>query len=346
LRFALRRFVERRRTAGWLAAICLGAAFLAPSLHASVPRGDDASGLLQAAQRQFDAGNFSAAITTLQSATSQNPSNAAACYWLGRSYYEIRDYDNAVAQAEKSVALDAKNSLYHQWLGRTYGGKADRDRSFFLARKVKKEFEEAVRLNPANISARRDLEEYCLEAPWIVGGSKEEAMAQVNAIASLDPVEGHLARAFYNLSTTKKPEQAEAEYRQVLAAKPARFETYLEVADFYVRQSQAADVQSTVQAAAQLSSNDARLAFYRGVAGVLANGDLAVAERDLKSYVASTPDRSDWPSHAAARVWLGKLYEAQGKRPQAAEQYRAALQLNPQHKEARSRLNQLGKAAP
>ena len=51
-------------------------------------------------------------------------------YWLGRSYYEIRDYDNAITTAEKSVAIDAKNSVYHQWLGRAYGGKADRDRSF------------------------------------------------------------------------------------------------------------------------------------------------------------------------------------------------------------------------
>jgi tetratricopeptide (TPR) repeat protein len=108
----------------------------------------DASSQIQAAQRQFNAGNYSGAIATLQTAVSQNPNSAEAYYWLGRSYYEIRDYDSAITAAEKSVAIDDKNSVYHQWLGTIYGGKADRDRSFSYARKVKKEFEEAVELNP------------------------------------------------------------------------------------------------------------------------------------------------------------------------------------------------------
>ena len=35
--------------------------------------------------------------------------------------------------------------------------------------------------------------------PWIVGGSKDEALEQVNAIAGVDPIAGHLARADYDL---------------------------------------------------------------------------------------------------------------------------------------------------
>jgi tetratricopeptide (TPR) repeat protein len=339
---------RRRRIAVRIGTACLLAAFwqcLSSQAYtrAAAAFPNDAPGLLQAAQRQYDAGNYGTAISTLQSAVSQNPSSAAAYYWLGRSYYEIRDYDNAIAQAKKAVALDAKNSLYHQWLGRAYGGKADRDRSFFLARKVKREFQEAVRWNPSNISARRDLEGYCIDAPWIVGGSKEDALAQVNAIAALDPIEGHLARAVYYLDAAKKPDQAESEYRKVLSAKPNRIEPYLEVADFFKRQNRPSDMATAIQAAAQVSPNDARLAFYRGVAGVLANTNLANAEQDLKSYVASTPERSDWPAHAAARAWLGRLYEEQGKRAEAAEQYRAALRLDPQQKDARARLERLEK---
>jgi tetratricopeptide (TPR) repeat protein len=76
---------------------------------------------------------------------------------------------------------------------------------------------------------------------------------------------------------------------------------------------------------------------------VLANNNLADAEKDLKAYLASTPERSDWPSHASARDWLGRLYEAQGKRSEAAEQYRAALQLDPDRKETKARLQNLEK---
>ena len=325
-----------------LAGIVLSNAHPYPLHAAALPA--DASAAIQSAQHQFNSGNYAAAIKTLQSAASQNPNNAEVQFWLGRCYYELHDYDNAITAAEKSVELDPKNSLYHQWLGTIYGGKADRDRSFSDARKVKKEFEEAVRLNPSNVRARRDLEQYLMEAPWIVGGNKDEARNQVTAIEGIDPIEGHLARADFELES-KKPELAEKEYREVLAAKPKQIDPYFEVISFFIHQNKPADLEAAIQAAAQVAPNDPRLAYARGVLGVLSSKDLSRAEEYLKSYLASTPDRSDWPSHASAREWLGRLYEAQGKRAEAAEQYRAALQLEPGRKEAKSRLEKLEKSS-
>jgi tetratricopeptide (TPR) repeat protein len=327
--------------AGWLAIAAASVCVATPRVHAAT----DASSQIQAAQRQFNAGNYSGAIATLQSAVTQNPNSAEAYYWLGRSYYEIRDYDNAITAAEKSVAIDDKNSVYHQWLGTIYGGKADRDRSFSYARKVKKEFEEAVELNPSNIAARRDLEDYDLQAPWVVGGNKDQAREEVDAIAKLDPVEGHVAQAIFDLNSQKKPEAAEKEYREVLAAKPKTIEPYIEVIGFFQKQNKPADMQEAIAAAALVSPNDPRLTYSRGVALVLSNTNLGDAEKDLKSYLATTPDRSDWPSHAAARVWLGRLYESQGKRGEAAEQYRAALQVDPDDKDAKTRLDHLEKGS-
>ncbi len=307
---------------------------------AAASRADQAD-QIRKARSQFDAGDYTGATMTLQSVTSQEPGSAEGHYWLGRTYYETRDYDNATAHAEKSVALDGKNSVYHQWLGRAYGAQADRERSFTIARKVKKEFEEAVRLDPSNIPARRDLEEFCLDAPWIVGGSKDEARAQVDAIAAIDSIQGHLARAAFN-KNQGKPDLEESEYRQVLNSKASHIEVYFEVADFFAAQNKPADMQTAIQAAAAVNPNDARLGYYRGVVGVLSGGAAgAQAEQYLKAYIASTPNRSDWPEHASARDWLGRLYEAQGKRSEAAEQYRAALQLDPGRKETRARLDKL-----
>lgn len=302
----------------------------------------DSAGALAAAQRQFNSGNYSSAISTLQAAVMQNPASAEVHYWLGRNYYELRDYDNAVEQGEKSVELEPKNSLYHDWLGRSYGGKADRERSFSLAKKTKKEFEEAVQLDPSNVAARRDLEEYDLQAPWIVGGNKDEARSQVDAIALIDPIQGHLARAV-QYREAKKPELADNEYREVLKAKTNRIEVYFEVAAFYARQNKAPDLEMAIQAAAQVNANDARVAYYRGVSRVISGTEQQRAEEYLKAYLASTPERSDWPAHASAREWLGRLYESEGKRTEAAEQYRAALQLEPDSKEARARLEKLEK---
>jgi tetratricopeptide (TPR) repeat protein len=311
---------------------------------AASPR--DVGGMIQMAQHQFDLGNYSSAIKTLQSAVSQNSASAEAYYWLARSYYELRDYDNAVSQAEKAVALDAKNSLYHQLLGRAYGGKADRERSFFLAKKVKKELEESVRLNPSDIEAREDLEDFCMNAPWIVGGNKDEARDQVDAIAALDAVDGHVARGNFDLEGMKRPDLAENEFRQVLSAKPNRVEPYLEAIAFFQKQNDLPDMEAGIGAAEQSNAKDPRVTYFRAVAWVLAETESTRAEEYLKSYLASTPERSNWPSHAAAREWLGRLYESQGKRAEAAEQYRASLQLEPGRKEALSRLQKLEKASP
>jgi tetratricopeptide (TPR) repeat protein len=336
--------VKTRRR--WLTAmILIGCVVACGAALRAAGSPQDASVSLSGAQHEFDAGNYSGAISALQPLASQNSTNPDVYYWLGRNYYELRDYDNSIANFEKAVAISPKNSLYHDWLGRADGGKADVDRSFSFARKVKKEFEAAVNLDGSNLEARRDLEEFTLDAPWIVGGNKDEALAQANAIAAIDPVAGHLAQALYDREASKNNQQAESEYQQALAAKPKKLEPYFEVADFYVSQNRPPGIEAAIQAAAEVSPNDPRIAFYRGVEGVLANQNLADAERDLKSYLASTPDRSDWPSLASARVWLGRLYELQGKTADAAEQYRAALQLNPRFKEARERLDKLSKSS-
>ncbi len=294
------------------------------------------------AQHQFDLGAYSAAIATLQGIVQRNKSDAGAYFLLARCYYELHDYNDAIAQGEQAIKLEPQNSVYHMWLGRAYGSKADKERSLFTARKVKTEFETAVRLNPGNLEARRDLMEFYLEAPWIVGGSKDLALAQVNAIAAQNQVLGHLARAEY-WRDAKKPDLVEAEYGWVMELKPNSVDPYLDVAGYYSHQNNAPKMKAAIDAAAAVNPSDPRLAYYRGVAGVIAATNLSEAEKYLKSFLASTPDRSDWPSHAAAREWIGKLYERIGRRMEAAEQYRAALQLDPDRKDAKANLQRLEK---
>lgn len=301
----------------------------------------DVAALVQAAEQHFQAGDYPTAISTLKAAISRNPNSAEAYYWLGRSYFELRDFANSVAQAAKAVALDGRNSVYHEWLGRAYGEQAQKERSVYQARRVKKEFEQAVLLDPSNIPARRDLEEYCIKAPWIIGGSKDQAYAQVQAIAQINPIEGHLAQAAYYDEEANRPDLAEREYRQVLIAKPAQIDPYFEVMHFYQERNQPAQMAPAIAAAAEVNPKDPRLTYYRGVSLVLSHADPDAAEANLKSFLATTPDRSDWPPHASAREWLGKLYESRGQAAAAAEQYRAALQLDPDRSELRERLRRL-----
>jgi tetratricopeptide (TPR) repeat protein len=298
---------------------------------------------VETAHAQFLVGKYSEAIQTLQAALQRTPQDARLHFWLCRAYYELRDFDQAIASGNRAVQQDPKNSDYHFWLGKAYGKKADRESSLSTARKTKREFEEAVRLNPLNIPARRALMEYLAQAPSLfAGGSKEKARQQIEAIAGLDPIQGHLAQGDYWMDGGK-PERAEEEYRKALELKPTDAEPYLEIADFYLEQRDAGNMERVVEAAAQIAPSEPRLDYYRGAARVMAGGRPAEAELYLKTYLKNVPPRSEYPSHASAHEWLGKLYEQTGKRAEALTQYRLALELDPKLKDARHGLQRLGR---
>jgi tetratricopeptide (TPR) repeat protein len=295
---------------------------------------------LALARSQFDRGDYQAAVGTLSSALAGNPNDARLLHLRSRSYLEVKDFASAIADGARAVSLRPDDSEYRRWLGRAYGGAAEQSRSFSLARKVRAAFEQAVKLDPSNIAARRDLEEFYLEAPWIVGGGRDKALKQADAIAEIDAVAGHLARAAYSLDD-KRYDEAEAEYQRALDLKPDRVEPYFEVADFYRSRGDAAKFSGLVEQAARVAPADPRLPFYRGVGLVLANRDLTEADRLLRTYLATAPRRSDFPSHALAHEWLGRLNESLGNTKVAADEYRAALALDPGRKPSRDALRRL-----
>ncbi len=265
-----------------------------------------AQDVAQSAHVQFEAGNYKAALNTLNAALEHSPDNASLHYWMARTNYEMRNYDEAVNHAELAVKLTPQNAEYNRWLGRAYGAKAEESHSFFLARKVKQAFEAAVRLAPGNIAARRDLMEYCAEAPWIVGGDKEKAKQQIEAIAAIDPIEGRLARAAY-LRVEKQWRPAETEYLAVLDQHPTHIDPYMEAAEFFADRKDATNLERTINDAVRVDSRDARVGFYRAVVLVLRGGDANRAEQLLKSYVSSVPEKSDFPSHKSAMNWLARI---------------------------------------
>ena len=260
----------------------------------------------QTARVQFDAGNYKAASILLNNALEKSANNAALHYWLARSNYEMRNYDEAVKHAELAVQFAPEDAEYNRWLGRAYGAKAEESHSFFLARKVKQAFEVAVKLAPGNIAARRDLMQYCAEAPWIVGGDKDKAKQQIAAIAAIDPVEGRLARAAY-LTAEKQWKPAEMEYLAVLDLHPRQIGAYMEAAEFFADRKDANGLERTLTEASHLDSKDARVGYYRAVVLILRGTDGATAEQLMKLYVSSVPEKSDYPSHKSAMDWLARL---------------------------------------
>jgi tetratricopeptide (TPR) repeat protein len=260
---------------------------------------------IQTAQAQFDSGNYKAALNTLSAAVEKSPNEAPLHFWLARCHYELREYDQAVNHSELAVKLDPQNAEYNRWLGRAYGAKAEQSHSFFLARKVKQAFEAAVRLAPGNIAARRDLMQYCVEAPWIVGGDKSKAREQIKAIAAIDPLEGQLARAAF-LATDKEWKAAEAEYLSVLDQHPKNIEAYMEAAEFFAGRKDTKNLDRAIDGGTRVNAKDPRLSYYRAVDLILKQTEPRTAEQLLKAYL-TLPEKSDYPSHHSASEWLDKI---------------------------------------
>lgn len=297
---------------------------------------------VETAKQSYQAGRFAEAAAKLEQAAQTDPDNASLHYWLGRCYYELRNYERASQQVARAVKLDEQNSDYHFWLARTYGQLAQTHHSLWLGIKTRKEFETAIELNPKNILARRALVEFYTSAPWIVGGSRNKARAQIAAIASLDPVQGYLAWGDYDHMVGDLA-GAREEYEKMLSVKDASPVEYYEAADFYANQQNAAQLQRAVDDVLRVAPNDPRLGYYQGVVLAIEGQQLQEAEDYLKAYLASTVNRTNYPSHADARTWLGHVYQKMGRRLEAAEQYRAALQIDPNSSFAKQSLKLLEK---
>jgi tetratricopeptide (TPR) repeat protein len=304
--------------------------------------------LPRAIESLYNSGSYSRAAEALQAAVAQNPKDASLYYWLGRCYYEIRDFNRSISSWEHAVALDSDRSDYHDWLGRAYGRKAEENShsnmasALSMARKTHHEFETAVRLDATNINAQRDLIAFMASAPANLGGGDEHAMEQIRALSAIDAVEGILALADL-YATRKRFGQASEEYQKILKPAPNRISEDLEVADYYRDRSDSEHMEQAVEGAVKIDSSDRRLSYYRGVALVLQKKDLETAERDLRTYIDTVPDNSEIPAHSSAYEWLGKLYENEKKPDLAAEQYKAALTLDPQNKALREALKRLQK---
>jgi tetratricopeptide (TPR) repeat protein len=297
------------------------------------------------AQEQFNRGDYATAVDMLSKALAARPHDARLLHWRSRCYLEMKAYAKAIADAERAVAERPDSSEYRRWLGRAYGGGAEQARSFSLARKVKAAFEEAVKLDTSNVDARRDLAEFYLEAPWIVGGDRGKALKQAEAIARLDPVAGYLAHASYSRHE-KRPDQAEADYQRALDLQPAHIGPYLEAADFYEEIAEATKFGAAVEQGSRVAPGDVRFLYYKGVALVLANQNPVEADRLLRAYLTTAARRSDFPSHASAEHWIGRLNESLGNIDAAEKAYRAALALEPGRKPSRDALSRLASTGP
>lgn len=320
------------------AGICLLLLALASSaLRAGTP--DSAS------TSQYEAvlasGHVDELIPTLRQQISQATRNAVARNLLCRAYLMMEDWDHAVSACEQAVYIDPQNSNYSLWLGRAYGEKADRA-SFVsapgLAKKARESFERSVELDPKNVEAHVDLGEFYTEAPGIIGGGRDKAYRQADALMPLSPAMGHwlLARI---AEKEKDPAKAEREYRAELAVSNSGVRGWLDLANFFMYAHRYEDMEQalTHQETAPIDHPDSLMFGANLLLRSRRNYPLAV--RLMRRYVENRLVE-EAPAFKAHTI-LGEILDKQGDRQGAAQEFRAALALFQNYPRAKDDLKHL-----
>ncbi|HEV7966094.1 MAG TPA: tetratricopeptide repeat protein [Candidatus Acidoferrales bacterium] len=291
--------------------------------------------VVDSAHELFNQGRYAQARAVLAPEAAKGSNDADVYYWMAKSDFEMRDFDDSIYEAERAITLNPNTAEYHRLLGEACGRKAEHSSWFAgvgLAKRTRAELEHAAELDPRNVPVRRDLVNFYTHAPGFVGGGEQKALDEIQQVFALDPVEGHLARLDYD-QERKQWDQADQECKSVLAAKPRRAGPYYEVASYYEHRDNGAALRLAVTEGRQNAGDTPRFDYYCAVAAVL-TGDLDDAEAELKRYLA-VPPHSDQPSPADAHVWLGRLYEKQGNHAAALAQFQEALKDDPNNKAAR-----------
>ncbi len=325
-----------------LKAAC-GALLLGAALGTFAPlRAAEPADAVREGVQRFEQGCDDEARALLLPAASAKPPDAVAAFYLGRIAMRQDDAGEAAKWFERAVKQDERSSACHDWLGRAYGRQAQRAsvlRQPFLARKVKAHFDRAVELDPDNLDAREDLLAFYTQAPAVMGGSMEKAREQAAEIARRDPYRGALARA-RSAEAAKDPSAAEREYRAAIAAFPDSAGPPLALGLFLARVERYDQAFAAFDEILARKPGDLNALYQIGRTGALSGQRLDRAEQALKQFLAA-PRQEDTPRPAAAHWRLGMVYEKQGRRDLARQEYQAAASLQPSLEDARKALARL-----
>ncbi len=268
---------------------------------------------------------------------------AATSYYLGRIAIIENDGDAAVRHLERAVELEEANALSHAWLGnaiRLVTPRASKFKMALLARRMKKEWERAVQLDPNQLDARVGLIQFYAYAPGFWGGDKDKARAQVAEIAKRNIFRGALARGLM-AEIEKNVAEEETAYKLAVASAPDSADGYFALSAMYARHGLHEQAFDALQKYERLHSNDPRLWYEVGRVAGTTGQQLERGEAALNRFLASPPPGASIAYIAGAHHWLGTIAEKRGNKGTARERYRTALKINPHSKLAKEALGRL-----
>ncbi len=188
------------------------------------------------AERLIEAGHWKRARTIVEARYREAPADPLANFLLSQVRNAFGDHDSPLALAKKAVALDARTAKYHRQVAECLGimaQHANMVQQVLLARRFRKELDTALSLDPRDSQAWRDLMEFYLLAPGIIGGDAHKASDTAARLRTIDPVAGLLAEARLAVFR-KRTTDAETCLRRAADVRPPGYRVRVALAEFYL----------------------------------------------------------------------------------------------------------------
>lgn len=289
--------------------------------------------------RAFEARRYEEARPALLAAAKADGRDATAPLYLGRLAIMSGDANGAVRWLEHATARAPKNGEAHRWLGRAYARqtrRAGRLKQAMLAGKVRSAFERAVALDPKDVESRRDLLQFYLVAPRVVGGGVDKAEAQARELTRHSRLYGQLAGGWI-AEARDDHVAAQGAYESAIAAWADSAAPYLSLGALQQRRKQWPQAMATYERLIQKRPAASEALYQLGRAAALSGTNLARGAAALEQFIARQPGEEEAPL-ASAHVRLGAIRERQGDKASARRHYQAALTLDKGFEDARKAL--------
>ncbi len=281
-----------------------------------------------------------------------NSNDAQAYAWSSKIKSSFGDNEGSYSAAERAVALNPKNPDFHGQLAEACAMLAETTnplRGFSLVRRMKKEIEAALALNPKHVDTLLVKMMFSWKAPALAGGDKKAARRIADQIASIAPAWGYLAHArllqdqgvdaetegwlkkavqadpaFYRArvalarfycctSVSKRPDLAEKAARDAIAVDPTGEGAYSILARVYAMQQRWTELDETVAHAATAVPDDFGSLYAASKALLEVGKDFRRAESYLNRYLSQAAEGRQ-PTHVEARRLLATLRQKEGRK--------------------------------
>jgi tetratricopeptide (TPR) repeat protein len=189
------------------------------------------------AEDLIEAGHWKRARTLVEARLKEAPNDPLAIYLTSQIRFAFGHTDAPLEMAEKAVTLSPGVAKFHRQLAEAVGVKAQHSnllQQAFLARRFKKEIDAALAIDPNDIQGLRDMMEFNLLAPSLIGGGRKEAQATAARIARINRAHGFLAEArlaAFGHDLTRQ----EAMLKQAVDAAQGDYKTRIALAQFYAK---------------------------------------------------------------------------------------------------------------